>query len=73
MYGRFPQLIRGLAIERLNQVGRVDISYVHLRRDFGYLTVIMDIYPRVIRAWEVSGNLAEALTLSCMGGSQYMR
>jgi len=42
-YGRFPNLIRGLTIERLNQV-------------------IMDIYPRAIRGWELSGNLTEALT-----------
>ncbi len=48
-YGRFPNLVRGLAIARLNQVWCADITDVRLRRDFVYLAVIMDIYPRAIR------------------------
>ena len=65
-YGRFPNLVRGLAIERLNQVWCADITYVRLRRDFVYLAVIMDIYPRAIRGWELSGNLTEALTVTAL-------
>lgn len=65
-YGRFPNLIRGLTIGRLNQVWCADITYVRLRRDFVYLAVIMDIYPRAIRGWEVSGNLTEALTAAAL-------
>jgi putative transposase len=65
-YGRFPNLIRGLTIERLNQVWCADITYVRLRRDFVYLAVIMDIYPRAIRGWELSGNLTEALTAAAL-------
>ncbi len=65
-YGRFPNLIRGLAIERLNQVWCADITYVRLRRDFVYLAVIMDIYPRAIRGWELSGNLTGALTAAAL-------
>lgn len=65
-YGRFPNLVRGLAIERLNQVWCADITYVRLRRDFIYLAVIMDIYPRAIRGWELSGNLTEALTVAAV-------
>jgi transposase InsO family protein len=65
-YGRFPNLVRGLAIERLNQVWCADITYVRLRRDFVYLAVIMDIYPRAIRGWELGGNLTEALTVAAL-------
>lgn len=65
-YGRFPNLVRGLAIERLNQVWCADITYVRLRRGFVYLAVIMDIYPRAIRGWELSGNLTEALTVTAL-------
>jgi len=65
-YGRFPNLLRGLRIERLNQVWCADITYVRLRRDFVYLAVIMDIYPRAIRGWELSGNLTEALTAAAL-------
>lgn len=65
-YGRFPNLVRGLAIERLNQVWCADITYVRLRRDFIYLAVILDIYPRAIRGWELGGNLTEALTVAAL-------
>jgi len=65
-YGRFPNLIHGLTIERLNQVWCADITYVRLRRDFVYLAVIMDIYPRAIRGWALSGNLTEALTAAAL-------
>lgn len=65
-YGRFPNLVRGLAIERLNQVWCADSTYVRLRRGFVYLAVIMDIYPRAIRGWELSGNLTEALTVTAL-------
>jgi transposase InsO family protein len=65
-YGRFPNLIRDLRIERLNQVWCADITYVRLRRDFVYLAVIMDIYPRAIRGWELGGNLTEALTVAAL-------
>jgi putative transposase len=65
-YARFPNLVRGLAIERLNQVWCADITYVRLRHDFVYLAVIMDIFPRAIRGWEVGGNLTEALTVAAL-------
>ena len=65
-YGRFPNLVRGLAVERLNQVWCADITYVRLRRAFVYLAVIMDIYPRAIRGWELSANLTEALTVAAL-------
>ena len=65
-YGRFPNLVQGRAIERLNQVWCADITYVRLRRDFVYLAVLMDIYPRAIRGWELSGNLTETLTLTAL-------
>jgi len=64
--GRFPNLVRGLTIARLNQVWCADITYVRLRRDFVYLAVLMDIYPRAIRGWELSGNLTEALTVGAL-------
>lgn len=65
-YGRFPNLVRGLAIGRLDQVWCADSTYVRLRRDFVYLAVIMDSYPRAIRGWELGGNLTEALTAAAL-------
>jgi len=62
--GRFPNLIRGLAIARLDQVWCADITEIRLRRDFVYRAVLMDIYQQAIRRWELSANLTEALTVA---------
>lgn len=65
-YGRCPNLIRGLAIARLNQVWCADSTDVRLRRDFAYLAVLRDSYPRAIRGWELSGNLTGAPTAAAL-------
>ena len=65
-YGRLPNLIRGLTIERLNQVWCADLTCVRLRRDFVYLAVLMDSYPRASRGRALSGNLTEALTAAAL-------
>lgn len=38
----FPYLLRGLVIDRPNQVRCTDITYVQMRRRFLYLVAIMD-------------------------------
>ena len=54
---RYPYLLRGLQIERPNQVWCTDITYVRLRDGFGYLVAVMDWYSRYVLAWEVSNRL----------------
>ena len=39
---------------------------MRLRRGFVYLAVLMDIYPRAIRGWELGGNLTEGLTVAAL-------
>jgi putative transposase len=39
----------------------IDITYVRLRRDFVYRAVLMDVYTRAIRGWELSRRLDQAL------------
>jgi transposase InsO family protein len=60
-FGRFPNLVRGLTIERPDQVWCADITYVRLPRGFVYVAVILDIFTRAIRGWEVSRDLTTAL------------
>jgi putative transposase len=43
-----------------------DITYVRLQRDFVYLAVLMDVYTRAIRGWELSRHLDQALTLAAL-------
>jgi transposase InsO family protein len=39
---------------------------VRLQRDFVYLAVLMDVYTRAIRGWELSRSLDQMLTLSAL-------
>lgn len=63
---RYPNLIRNLEIIRPDQVWASDITYIRLRREFVYLAVIMDIFSRAIRGWNLSRTLDHSLTLNAL-------
>jgi putative transposase len=53
----YPYLLRGVPIERPDQVWTTDITYIPLRRGFGYLVAVLDWYSRYVLAWELSATL----------------
>lgn len=53
----YPYLLRGLKIDRCNQVWEIDITYVPMARGFMYLTAIIDVYSRYIVGWGLSNSL----------------
>lgn len=53
----YPYLLRGLTIDRANQVWCSDITYVPLSRGFMYLVAVMDWYSRYVLAWDLSNTL----------------
>jgi len=53
----WPYLLRGLRVERPNQVWAVDITYLPMRRGFLYLVAIMDWFTRKVLAWRISNTL----------------
>ena len=50
----YPYLLRGLAIERPNQVWAMDITYIPMARGFVYLAAVVDWFSRRVLAWRVS-------------------
>ncbi|MEQ8681931.1 MAG: IS3 family transposase [Cyclobacteriaceae bacterium] len=52
-----PYLLRGLTIDRPNQVWAIDITYIPMKNGFMYLTAIIDVYSRFIVGWQVSNSL----------------
>ena len=63
----YPYLLKGLAIERPNQVWTADITYIPVQKGFLYLVAIMDWATRRVLSWRLSNTLdarfcAEALT-----------
>jgi len=53
----WPYLLRGLPVERPNQVWAADITYLPMRRGFLYLVAIMDWFTRKVLAWRISNTL----------------
>jgi putative transposase len=61
-YGRYPNLIQDLEIVRPDQAWCGDITYIRLQHEFIYLAVLMDIFTRSIRGWELGRDLSENLS-----------
>ena len=53
----YPYLLRGVAIERVNQVWSADITYIRLADSFVYLMAILDWFSRYVLSWSVSNSL----------------
>ena len=54
----YPYLLRGMTIERPNQVWAMDTTYIPMRRGFVYLTAVLDWASRRVLAFRVSISLA---------------
>ena len=53
----YPYLLKGLEINRVNQVWASDITYIPMARGFLYLVAIMDWHSRYVLAWKLSNTL----------------
>jgi putative transposase len=49
-----PYLLRGLTVDRPDQVWAMDISYIPMKRGFVYLAAVIDWHTRRVLAWRVS-------------------
>jgi putative transposase len=65
-FRRYPNLVKGLAVDRPGQVWVADITYIQLGDGFVYLAVIMDVYTRAIRGWNLTRSLDQGLTLKAL-------
>ena len=61
----YPYLLRGLEIERANQVWCTDITYIPMRRGFLYLVAIMDWWSRKVLAWRLANTMDKIGRASC--------
>ena len=53
----YPYLLKGLVIDRPNQVWCADITYIPVQRGFLYLVAIMDWATRHVLAWRLSNTM----------------
>jgi putative transposase len=61
-FPRYPNLIKGMIVSRLNQVWLADITYIRIRTGFVYLAAILDAFSRKVIGYAVSIALDTALT-----------
>lgn len=53
----YPYLLRGVKIQRVNQVWSSDITYIKIANGFLYLTAVIDWHSRCVLAWKLSNSL----------------
>ncbi|HZI76094.1 MAG TPA: IS3 family transposase [Gemmatimonadales bacterium] len=53
----YPYLLRGLKIDRPNQVWATDITYIPMPKGFFYLVAIMDWHSRKVLTWRLSNTM----------------
>lgn len=54
---KYPYLLRGLPIERKNQVWAIDITYIPMKKGFMYLCAIIDLHTRYVLGWGISNSM----------------
>ena len=55
---KFPYLLKGLKIEKCNQVWAMDITYIPMKKGFMYLTAIIDLHSRYVVHWSLSNSMS---------------
>jgi len=65
-FPRYPNLVMDLQVDHPEQLWVCDITYVRLGNGFIYLAVIMDVFTRAIRGWNLSRDLDTELTLGAL-------
>lgn len=63
---KYPYLLKGVSIERVNQVWSTDITYIRLLGGFIYLVAVMDWYSRYVLSWEISVTMESEFCLSAL-------
>jgi putative transposase len=56
----YPYLLKGLTIDRVNQVWAIDITYIPMRKGFMYLFAIIDLHSRYVVNWGISNTMTAA-------------
>jgi putative transposase len=63
---KYPYLLRGMTIDRPNQVWAVDITYLALSWGWMYLVALLDWASRYVLAWRLSNTLETEFCLAAM-------
>lgn len=62
----YPYLLKGLTIDRPNQVWATDICYLPMAKGFLYLVAVMDWHSRKVLAWRLSNTMDTGFCLQAL-------
>ena len=62
----YPYLLRGMTIDRPNQVWAMDITYIPMARGFVYLAAVVDWFSRRVLAWRLSITMEAAFCVEAL-------
>lgn len=62
----YPYLLRGLDINRPNQVWATDVTYIPMAKGFVYLVAIMDWFSRRVLSWRVSTTMDTSFCIEAL-------
>ena len=54
---KYPYLLKGLSIIKINQVWEIDITYIPMKNGFMYLFAVIDVFSRYIVGWGLSNTM----------------
>jgi putative transposase len=64
---KYPYLLKGLTVDRPDQVWATDITYIRMKRGYIYLVAIMDWFSRYVVSWRVSITLDAEFCVEALG------
>lgn len=56
-FEKYPYLLKGLDVSRINQVWQTDITYLKVNGSNIYLVAIIDVYSRKVLSWSLSNTM----------------
>jgi putative transposase len=62
----YPYLLRGLKVERPNQVWAMDITYIPMARGFIYLCAVVDWFSRRALSWRLSITMETGFCIAAL-------
>jgi len=65
----YPYLLRGVLIERVDQVWSTDITYIPMRQGFMYLVAVIDWFSRYVLSWALSNTLDVGFCLDALNAA----
>jgi len=63
---KFPYLLRGVSVDRVNQVCATDITYMPMSKGFMYLVAVIDWHSRYVLSWRLSNSLEGSFCLEAL-------